>query len=332
MQLLVKWYGARNAPGPQDFSPEQEWCLFLIVLFTLLGYEVEKLQLIQKHEKDQLTERNSPMVVPKKQKTNNSGSSDDWKYMISFVKNGNSQTFLSNILGLQKTSSTFQMSVPNAVESNSAGKINVQSILFPYLPLVLFSLHLLYEELKLNCVMSESLPLLAQLLCQLSSDLRFDMYTHHYFVDFPSICQLNFTSQIKEADLQKITIPNYVSSKPPNIFETLNNLLNHVEVAPFPYLSQVNLKTKNIVYLIALIANENKANTLEIDKFVKHIMSIGSRIDFQEGGNKYEKEILRKVEHPTIDRIVLLYHEMGKFLFILSIINVVLELKLINFL
>nr|XP_034193924.1 anaphase-promoting complex subunit 1 isoform X2 [Osmia lignaria] len=311
MQLLVKWYGARNAPGPQDFSPEQEWCLFLIVLFTLLGYEVEKLQLIQKHEKDQFAERNSPMVVPKKQKTNNSGSSDDWKYMISFVKNGNSQTFLSNILGLQKTSSTFQMSVPNAVESNSAGKINVQSILFPYFPLVLFSLHLLYEELKLNCVMSESLPLLAQLLYQLSSDLRFDMYTHHYFLDFPSICQLNFTSQIKEADLQKITMPNYISSKPPNIFETLNNLLNHVEIVPFPYLSQVNPKTKNIVYLMALIANENKVNTLEIDKFVKHIMSIGSRIDFQEGGNKYEKEILKRVEHPTIDRIVLLYHEMG---------------------
>ncbi|XP_012141180.1 anaphase promoting complex subunit 1 isoform X2 [Megachile rotundata] len=311
MQLLVKWYGARNAPGPQDFSPEQEWCLFLIVLFTLLGYEVEKLQLIQKHEKDQLAERNSPMVVPKKQKTNNSGSSDDWKYMINLVKGGSSQTFISNILGLQKTSSTFQMSIPNSVESNNAGKINVQSILFPYFPLVLFSLHLLYEELKLNSVMSESLPLLAQLLYQLSSDLRFDMYTHHYFVDFPSICQLNFSSQIKEADLQKITIPNYIPSKPPNIFETLNNLLNCVEVAPFPYLSQVNQKTKNIIYLMALIANENKTNILEIDKFVKHIISIGSRIDFQEGGNKYERELLKKIEYPAIDRIVLLYHEMG---------------------
>ncbi|XP_076165385.1 anaphase promoting complex subunit 1 isoform X2 [Ptiloglossa arizonensis] len=311
MQLLVKWYGARNAPGPQDFSPEKEWYLFLVVLFTLLGYEVEKLELIQRNEKDQLAERNSSMVEPKKQKTNNSGSSDDWMYMIDSIKNRNSQVFISNILGLQKTSNTLQAAIPNIKESNNTGKINVQSILFPYFPFVLFSLHLLYEELKLNCVMSESLPLLAQLLYQLSLDLKFMMYSHHYFLDFPSLCHLkNTASQFSEADLQKITIPNYVPSEPPNVFETLNNLLNKIEIAPFPYLSQVNSRTKNIVYLTALIAHENEINVLEIDKFVKHIVPVGSRIDFQENGNKHEKEIFKKIEYSTTDRIVLLYHEM----------------------
>ncbi|XP_071867310.1 anaphase promoting complex subunit 1 isoform X1 [Bombus fervidus] len=312
MQLLVKWYGARNAPGPQDFSSEQEWYLFLVVLFTLLGYEVEKLQLIQKNEKDQLNERNSPIIVSKKQKTNNSGSNDDWKYMTNFMKNGSSKIFISNILGLQKTSNIFQTSVPRIIESNNIGKINTQSILFPYFPLVLLSLHLLYEELKLNCVMSESLHLLAQLLYQLSLDLKFDVYAHHYFLDFQSVYYLkNATSQMKEADLQKITMPNYIPLKPPNIFETLNNLLNGMEVTPFPYLSQVNLKTKNIIYLIALIANENKPIVLEIDRFIKHIIPVGSRIDFQESGNKFEKEICKSIECSAIDRIVLLYHELG---------------------
>ncbi|XP_076758476.1 anaphase promoting complex subunit 1 [Xylocopa sonorina] len=312
MQLLVKWYGARNAPGPQDFSPEQEWYLFLVVLFTLLGYEVEKLQLIHKNEKDQLGERNSPMVVPKKQKTNNSGSNDDWKYMTNFVKNGNSQIFISNILGLRKTFNIHQASMPRVTETNNTGKINTQSILFPYFPLVLFSLHLLYEELKLNCVMLESLPLLAQLLYQLSLDLRFDVYAHHYFLDFPFIYYLKKgVSQIKEADLQKITIPCYIPSSPPNIFETLNNLLNGMEVSSFPYLSQVNPKTKNIVYLMTLIANENQVNVVEIDRYVKHIIPVGSRIDFQECGNKYEKEICKRIDCSTVDRTVLLYHELG---------------------
>lgn len=312
MQLLVKWYGARNAPGPQDFSPEQEWYLFLVVLFTLLGYEVEKLQLIQTNEKDQLGERNSPIVVSKKQKTNNSGSNDDWKYMTNFIKNGSSQIFISNILGLQKTSNIFQTSVSYITESSNTGKINAQSILFPYFPLILFSLHLLYEELKLNIVMSESLPLLAQLLYQLSLDLRFDIYSHHYFLDYPSIYYLkNATSQMKDTDLQKIIIPNYVSSKPPNVFETLNNLLNGIEITPFPYLNQVNPKTKNIIYLMALIANENQVIIHEIDKFIKHIIPAGSRIDFQESGNKFEKEIYKNIECSAIDRIVLLYHELG---------------------
>nr|XP_033324577.1 anaphase-promoting complex subunit 1 [Megalopta genalis] len=312
MQLLVKWYGARNAPGPQDFSPEQEWYHFLVVLFTLLGYEVEKLQLIQRNENDQLAERNSPMVVPKKQKTNNSGSTDDWMYMVHSIKNGNPQIFTSNILGLQKTSNTLRTSVPNVAESTTTGRINIQSILFPYFPLVLFSLHLLYEELKLNCVMSESLPLLAQLLYQLSMDLKFEIYSHHYFLDFPTLCHVrDATSQINESDLLKISVPNYIQPKPPNIFETLDNLLNKREAMPFPYISQVNPKTKNIVYLTALIAHENETNVPEADKFVKHVIPVGSRIDFQDNGTKHEKEIFRKVEYSTIDRIVLTYHEMG---------------------
>ena len=71
MQLLVKQYGARNSRGPPDFSPSQEWHLFLVVLFTLLGYDVDKLQIIQQNNNDHKTER--PIVVSKKQKTNYSG-------------------------------------------------------------------------------------------------------------------------------------------------------------------------------------------------------------------------------------------------------------------
>lgn len=32
VQLVVKWYVARNAPGTQDIAPSQEWRLFLGVL------------------------------------------------------------------------------------------------------------------------------------------------------------------------------------------------------------------------------------------------------------------------------------------------------------
>ncbi|KAG7200866.1 hypothetical protein KM043_003229 [Ampulex compressa] len=312
MQLLVKWYGARNAPGPQDFSPVQEWNLFLVVLFTLLGYDVEKLHLIQKNEKDQFVERNSPMIVTKKQKTNNCGSNEDWIYMMNSVKHDSTSSYICNVLGLQKSSNTLNTSTTSATESCSVGKVNVQATLFQYFPLILFSLHLLYEELKLNCIMSESVPLLAQLLYQLSTDLKFDMYAHHYFLDFPFLCHIrDTTSQISEIDLQKITVPNYMLLKPANIFETLNNLLNSIEVAPFPYLNHVNSKTRNIVYLTALIANQNKVDSLEMDRFIKLTIPVGSRIDFQEGGMKSNIEIPKKFEETSAERIVLLCHEMG---------------------
>ena len=58
MQLLVKQYAARNSPGPQDFSLAQEWHLFLVVLFTLLGYDINKLEIIQQNNNDHKTELN----------------------------------------------------------------------------------------------------------------------------------------------------------------------------------------------------------------------------------------------------------------------------------
>ena len=61
MQLLVKQYGARNSPGPQDFSLAQEWHLFLVVLFTLLGYDIDQLQIIQQNNNDHKTKR--PIVA-----------------------------------------------------------------------------------------------------------------------------------------------------------------------------------------------------------------------------------------------------------------------------
>ncbi|XP_070511648.1 anaphase-promoting complex subunit 1 isoform X2 [Cardiocondyla obscurior] len=313
MQLLIKWYGARNAPGPQDFSPAQEWDLFLIVLFTLLGYDVEKLRLIRNNEKDQFTERNSPMVLPKKQKTSNCGSTDDWLYLLNSNEYRNSRSFTLNVLKGQKISSNFLYATPqSATESSNPGKINVQAILFPHFPLILFSLHLLYEELKLNSVISESLPLLGQLLYQLSIDLKFEMYAHHYFLDSPSLLYLKTVrSQINDLDLQKITVPNYIPRKPPDIFEMLNSMLSGTDVTAFPYLSHVNSKTRNIVYLTALIANENRVDVIDMEKYIKLIVPAGNRIDFQESGSKTDKEILKKLEKPTTDRIVLLYYEMG---------------------
>ena len=310
MQLLVKWYGARNAPGPQNFSSKQEWHLFLVILFTLLGYEVDKLPLIQENEAHYLAELNSSSILSKKQKTNDSGSLEDWTYAVDKTVYEENQSFASNVLGLTKFSKSRKENSFQDYASN-VGKMNTQAPLFPYLPLVLFSLHLLYEELKLNCLMSESLSWLAQLLYQLSVDLRFDLYSHHYFLDFPKQCHRNATSQVLEVDLQKITSPNYMSSKPACVFETLNNLLNFENVSSFPYLNQVNTKTKNIIQLVALIANERKVEELDMEGFVKLIVPAGSRVDLQDPG-AFIKDVPKKVELPSAERIVLLYHEMGK--------------------
>lgn len=44
--------------------------------------------------------------------------------------------------------------------------------------------------MKLNTLLLDSLPLLAQLLHQLASDLRYVQYAHHYWRDFPNHCPI----------------------------------------------------------------------------------------------------------------------------------------------
>ncbi|XP_012268770.2 anaphase-promoting complex subunit 1 isoform X2 [Athalia rosae] len=314
LQLLAKWYGARNAPGPQDFGPPQEWHLFVVVLLTLLGYDVEKLPLVKSYENDQLIDRNSSIVLPKKQKTNDSGCNDDWLYMIKSVNHSSSQELLYDKLGLvtsrvklKSTDDPYQnTSVPKA-----PAKINSQAILFPYLPLVLFSLHLVYEELKLNLTMSDSLPLLAQLLHQLSTDLNFTSFSRHYFIDFPNVCHANaLKSQISASDLEKITPPNYMPRKPPNVFETLYHLLKGHDIAPYPYLSQINVRTKNIVQLTALITRGQENPALQLEQFTKLVIPAGSRVDSQDL-SKPVRENPTSSEYVGSERAVLLFHEMG---------------------
>ncbi|XP_029162825.1 anaphase-promoting complex subunit 1-like isoform X3 [Nylanderia fulva] len=313
MQLLIKWYGARNAPGPQDLSPEQEWNLFLTILFPSLGYNVEKLSLIQiNDEKDQFTEH-----VSKKQKNDNCISTDDWLHILKLDEHKNAQAYITNVLKCQKAYN-FPCTTP---ESNSAtrsrysiGKINVDAVLYPHLPLVLFSLHLLYEELKLNSLRLGSLSLLGQLLYQLSLDLKFEMYAHHYFLDSPSLLYSKTIKreQISHSDLQKITIPNYMPRKPPNVFKTLNSIiLNEVEITAFPYLRRVNPRTRNLIYLIALESNENRIDVVEVEKYIELIIPDGNGINVQESDDRFDKEISIKSERSTTDRIILLYHEMG---------------------
>ena len=52
---------------------------------------------------------------------------------------------------------------------------------------VLFCLHLLYEDLKLDVSFWSELSMMAKMLAMLSADLQLDEYLLHYWQDFPLI-------------------------------------------------------------------------------------------------------------------------------------------------
>nr|CAD7457684.1 unnamed protein product [Timema tahoe] len=220
MQVVTKWYGVRNAPGTQDISPNQEWQLFSATLLELVGYEVDKLPGTY-HTSD---DSNSSSVRPmKKQRSSNSGSESDWEYLLGSAHHKALAQGMEALLGLHPP----PVSLPADSEPVPTGQVNSSAPLFTSMPLVLFSLHLLYEDLKLNVLLVESLSSLAKLLHQLASDLRLNEYSHHYWKDFPYDCPLSSwkESQILETELKKLALPSFMTAEPPDLFHHVYSLL-----------------------------------------------------------------------------------------------------------
>lgn len=254
IQIIIKWYGVRNAPGTQDLTLDQEWSMFANLLYSLIGYDVEKLGSTKKCD-DENTE-----VVPKKQRTSSDGSVDDWDYLLNSKLHKNIGSSLANLLHLNeyttgKSTNMKGHTKKNFVDFEHKTQFNQNSILFPYIIHILFSFHLVYEETKLNSLLCDDLKHIAGLLHQLSKDLRLDNYVTHYWLDFP--VNLNFEydrveSQLTEEVLKSLTQPNYFSCDPPSIFKYINGMLKEFDVGSYPYLAEVNEMSKNIIEVLSI--------------------------------------------------------------------------------
>lgn len=140
MELMVKWYTVRNAPGTQSISGEEEWKLFLQMLLGLIGYNLETLPLTQ----ESLSAINDTPTKSKKQRILNVGSNDDWTYMLKSSFNNLQGNKIAASLGL-KNREINNCSLSFQQQTIFKSNIDTNSILFPYIYDVLFSLHLVYE-------------------------------------------------------------------------------------------------------------------------------------------------------------------------------------------
>jgi len=139
MELMIKWYTVRNAPGTQNISGEEEWKLFIQMLLRLIGYNLESLPLTQ----DSLNTYNDTPAKSKKQRVLDIGSDEDWTFMLKSSFNSFRGNNIAASLGLKNKLNNYN---PNFHQhSNLKNNIDTNAILFPYIYDVLFSLHLVYE-------------------------------------------------------------------------------------------------------------------------------------------------------------------------------------------
>ena len=222
IKFLIKWYGVRNAPGSRDFSIKKEWELFKNMCFDLIGRPFPK-------SFSSATFNASGGPKKRRKSDNASGSNSDWEYLLAAEQSVN-----------KEEEGELEMSL----------NYNSEAQLFSHIPIVLFSLHLLYEELKLDVTHDADRMHLSELLYQLSLDFKLENYRLHYFQDNPQLIYLKSNACVSEADSHKMKNKDLISASGTalNIFSDIYEIVDGAGTKRiYPYIAKVNTISKIIV-------------------------------------------------------------------------------------
>uniref|UniRef100_A0A8D2LFK3 Anaphase-promoting complex subunit 1 n=1 Tax=Varanus komodoensis TaxID=61221 RepID=A0A8D2LFK3_VARKO len=261
VQMLVRWYNAYNAPGgPSYYS---EWNLFVTCLMNMMGYNTDRVAWTRNLDFEGSL---SPVIAPKKARPSETGSDEDWEYLLNsdYHKNVESHP-LAKALRLDPLEAKFpkdNLSHNHCLDSTT--------LLFPHIPTIFCVLHLIYEELKLNCLMGEGIRSLVVLLVQLARDLKLEAYLDYYFRDFPVLVKTSRQAcMIDPAQTDYMHHPPFFLAEPPSIFQWLSSCLKGERVSPYPYLPGICERSK----LVVLVSNCNPAEAAQFCKQVSTSLS-----------------------------------------------------------
>uniref|UniRef100_F7E2X8 Anaphase-promoting complex subunit 1 n=1 Tax=Xenopus tropicalis TaxID=8364 RepID=F7E2X8_XENTR len=244
VQMLVKWYNCHNAPGgPTNHS---EWNMFVTCLMNMMGYNTDKLSWTRNCDFEGSL---SPVIAPKKARPSETGSDEDWEYLINSDYHRNVEThILARALQLDSLDALVAKDdIQNVVSLDSS------ALLFSHAPAIFYVLHLTYEELKLNTLMREGIQSLVMLLLQLARDLNLDTYMDFYFRDYPTLVKTtNQTCRIEPTQIGFMNYPSFFTAEPPSIYHWLSSRLKGEKVTPYPYLPGICERSKLVVLSFAL--------------------------------------------------------------------------------
>ncbi|XP_062851927.1 anaphase-promoting complex subunit 1 [Trichomycterus rosablanca] len=264
MKVLLKWYNIYNAPGGP--SMHLEWNLFVTCLMTLMGYNTERLTWTRNlHFEVPL----SPVIAPKKARTADTGSDEDWTYLCN--SDYHSQVSFSTMPGMSFLEAL--ESASNMEESGQAVGLEPSAVLFSHIPALFYVLHLVYEDLKLDELQCSSTRALVGLLQQLARDLELEEYIDLYWRDYPSfINSFKEACVIDKAQMELMHWPVYLKGEVPCVFDWLSSCLRGQEVTHFPYLPGICGRTKLIVlsYALYVVGDENAASD-NVSKYLSRL-------------------------------------------------------------
>lgn len=228
VQFISKFYGSRNAPGANDLSLEREWEIFKTTLSEFLGRSNSPLNESMTAEEPKTN---------KKRKTDEEedmGCDEDWEFLISIIH---------------------KKEFGNVKDSSDNKEVDTSAPLFHQIPLVFFTFHLLYEELKIHwSIHCESIKFLGEFLFQLAFDMKLKNYCYAYNMDFPQLCKYSSMPCFTESNGQMMQNKELLLNRQmPSIFNTLQNILNGKDKTKYPCIDGINTNSRNVIQLLTLV-------------------------------------------------------------------------------
>ncbi|XP_077497405.1 anaphase promoting complex subunit 1 [Amblyomma americanum] len=242
LQVLMRWYMSRNAPGPTDLTASTEMNSFLVFILGTVGcVSGSGWQQTGSMEVDLGT----PVAV-KKSKSNEGGCNADWDYLMK--QSGGSLALA--LKGVPKPGPKMPLFASSA-DTLASTVAPLQEHAYS----VLTALHLVYEDAKLNVLEWPSLPRFAEFLYRLAVQLSLKAYQDLYRKDFPEkIGSLGVLSGTSNPE-SRPSSPPWFSLSPPNIFAWIaNKMSNPDSKSRFLYIPGTTKTLKAVVLLYSVLA------------------------------------------------------------------------------
>lgn len=235
IKLMIKWYLMRNSPGTKDLSLRKEWELFKNLFMEMMG---------RPHEVSNCSSNNATSDAKKRRKSEN-GTNADWEYLVA-TKSQSSKNDDDEDQEMQQT-------------------YHADAALFAHIPAILYSLHLLYEDMKLDNSLNTEMNFLSEFLYQLAVDFDLEKFKFHYIIDNAQLVHIKSKMTISTSDSGKLLRKELIGD-PINIFQEVLSLINNkATFKKFPFISNVNVLSRDIFEILALIFEKTKTSSDAIE-------------------------------------------------------------------
>lgn len=246
LNLIQKWYIMKTFPGNEN--GRSEWDNFCFCLIESFGINCD-LYFFREYDNGDGGSRYCSEDSKRHKKTDEP-SDEDWNFILDSQVHQLLDSECCNVLNLPPT----EKSNRETNHATTAFSVEPSAFLLRHIGTVLYSLHIVYNELFLDNFYSNSLRPLSQLLMFLATQLHMIKYCQMYKLFEPSLWNTNYESVCLSETIRTSAV-SQMPQKPQNLFDWCYNVLNKKDFSPVVYIPGLTNLTINVAMMYCALTD-----------------------------------------------------------------------------